>query len=158
MCDLKMTYYIVYSISDWIWQNSNRLLLDKDKLGMVVSGIITVEAGVLALLMPISLDLLSRLSERYQSNQVINRVLKRHEFKFLPYFLIITTGFSVLFGWKTGDSIWPGDIGCLIVIGVLFIVSLGWTWILVQTIRKYSWATSSTLLDELFKDAKKILS
>ncbi|MCK4655294.1 MAG: hypothetical protein KAU01_12705 [Candidatus Cloacimonetes bacterium] len=61
--------------------------------------IITFEAAVVAILIPLSLEMISKISERYKSKVITNLFIKHRVIKFLPLLLItnIITAISLKF-------------------------------------------------------------
>lgn len=124
-----------------------------------ISEIVAFEVGVLAILIPVSLDIVTRVADRYKSDLIAKKILKRFEFKGLPYLLLTSILTTVFFELRKYNSDNSGllEFCHLFLIISLFIASIIYTWRLVMLVRKYTGTTSETLLDELFRHAEQII-
>jgi len=122
-----------------------------------LSDIAAFEALVIAIAIPLSFEMISRTSDRYNSDIIISNFLKRCKIKVIPIIIIILIIITIITRFLVNDSplsllwkifAWIALIG-FIVIAVLF---------LIFTSIFYKYLTNIELvLDELFEDAEKLL-
>lgn len=69
-----------------------------------LSDIATFEGVIIAIAIPLSLDIVSRISERYKSEVISKQFFKEWEIKLLPYFLILNIVTAILLRFCVGDN------------------------------------------------------
>ena len=135
----------------------NWIITFTPKIGFI-SDIIAVQGGVIAIALPLSIDIISRISERYQSGVITKKFNQRCVIKLLPILSItdIIIGINLKF-FVQNDLI----NGYLKVLGwltfVIFLISVGVLFLFFETLRRYITDTNF-LLEELFKDMEESLS
>ena len=120
-----------------------------------LSEIAAFEAAIIAFLVPLSIDIISKLSERYNSN-VINRSFEDNwGNKILPIFLLINIVGAIILRFIVADdinSLW-WKISSWIML-LLFIYIAFEILRVINRIKKFM-SNIESIVDELFKNAEK---
>lgn len=123
-----------------------------------ISDIIAVQGGVIAIALPLSIDIISRISERYQSGVITKKFNQRWVIKLLPILSItdIIIGINLKFFVQNDliDGYWKVLAWFTFVI---FLISIGVLFLFFETLRRYITDTNF-LLEELLKDMEESLS
>ena len=122
-----------------------------------LSDVAAFEAAVIALAIPLSLDMVSRISERYQSEVITKRFLQEWSIKWLPRLLIINIIIAVSLRFFVDDNptsaIWKilswGTFSLFLFIIAVLIKFL-------YLLKKYL-TDMEFVLTELFYEAEKLL-
>lgn len=122
-----------------------------------LSDVAAFEAVIIALLVPLSIEIVSRISERYNSD-VITRVFEsRWENKYLPLFLLVSIVLAVLLRFLVSDGTdslaWK--IFAWIVLLVFAIIAFT-IWRIITRIKVFMSDTQS-VVDQLYQDVQKAL-
>jgi len=139
---------MVYSLVDLDFTPSSAFLSD----------VAAFEAVVIAVAMPLSFEIVSRISERYQSEVISRKFMQHWIIRFLPIFLIINIILAValrFFVKSNATSLtwkilaWTA-FGGFVTIAVIFIFGF------IPRLRRYM-TDSDAVLEELFDEADKSL-
>lgn len=123
-----------------------------------LSDIAAFEAAVIALAIPLSFEIVSRISERYQSDVISKRFVRERVIVILPIFMVINIILAVSLRFCAGDTpsstlwkifAWVTFI-MFIVIALIFIFSF------IPRLKKYM-TSSDFVTDGLFNDAEKAI-
>lgn len=123
----------------------------KPDLGYL-SDIIAFETAIIAFLIPLVVDVISRLSDRYDSEVIVKQFVKEKVFSLFPFFLVFNIISIILIKLFSLDAYRPVQV---------FIVSLAvftnvWILWLFRLLKKYL-LDLSYVKEKLFKDAQKSL-
>jgi len=122
-----------------------------------LSDIAAFEAVVIAIAIPLSFEIVSRISERYESEVISRRFLDHWSIKWLPFLLIVNIIIAVVLRFfASGDPktslwkvvAWTTLIAFLIMAGIL---SLGF----IPTLRRYMRGIDF-ILEDLFDEAETL--
>jgi uncharacterized BrkB/YihY/UPF0761 family membrane protein len=122
-----------------------------------LSDIVAFESAVIGLAIPLSFEIVSRISERYQSEVITKKFLQNWEIKLLPIFLIlnIISAIALMFfvpdnpvgtTWKI--SAWITFTGFLFSAGIFLFKFL-------PKLKRYMTDTNF-ILNEFFNEAEKL--
>ena len=119
-----------------------------------LSDIAAFEAVIIGLAIPLSRDIISRISERYNSDTISNRFDREWEVTWLPALLMINISLAIVlrFFWPDNPSsiIWIILAWMIIVLFILIaIIFMNYT----VKLKKYS--KSDIILEELYEESKK---
>ena len=120
-----------------------------------LSDIAAFEAVIIGLAIPLSREIISRISERYHSDVISNRFAQEWEITWLPKLLMINIGLAIVlrFFWPTNPSsiIWVISAWIIIVLFVSIAI------IFMSYINKLNIYSGNTdfILKELYDDAEK---
>ena len=121
-----------------------------------IDGIITFESGILATLLPVGLDIITRIADRYDADFMAKKAASKLEFRAFPYMLIVSIFFTVFFhiAFDTNNYFY-----CFLsrFIIISFLINVIMTWRTVKLIWKYGMSKSDLLFEEYLNDAKKCL-
>ncbi|MBD2570685.1 hypothetical protein [Anabaena lutea] len=145
------------SIFSWIQSCLNWIISISPNTGFL-SDIVAFQGAIIAIAIPLSLEIISRISERYQSGVITKKFSQESEIKLLPILLTIDIIAAIFIKFFTpADSIsgyWK------IIAWITFIVFIFTIYILYKffaTLRRYITDTNF-LLDELFNDMGESLT
>lgn len=134
--------------------NLRKFVPQKDFL----SDIIAVQAAIISIAIPISFNVISRISERYKSSVIINQFNQQWQVKVLPLLLIFNIALSVCLKFFITND--PKSLLEIILIYLAFFCFLGILGILglfFQTVKKYS-VDTSYLLNQIYKNIENNLN
>lgn len=122
-----------------------------------LSDIIAFQGAVIAIAYPLSLEIVSRISERYKSSILINKFNNEWQVKLLPYLLIVDVLIAILLNFFYVDELasFLARVLSWFTI-ILFIIS---TFVLIHfftTLKKYI-ADPKFLLDQFLTNAKELI-
>lgn len=118
-----------------------------------LSLIITFEAAVVAILIPLSLEMISKISERYKSKIITNLFMSHNVIKFLPFLLIINIIICISLKFFVNDEITlsiPIKIITLFVFILFFVISLSLL-LFIEMLKKYL-TKDDFIIKNLFKE------
>lgn len=123
-----------------------------------LSDIAAFEAVVIALAIPLSFEIVSRISERYQSEVISRKFIQNWSIKLLPIFLIFNMIFSISLRFfinsNTTSIIWKLlawiTFAGFLIIAVIFLFGF------IPKLKRYM-TDSDYVLEELFNEAEKSL-
>jgi hypothetical protein len=121
-----------------------------------LSDVAAFEAVVIALAVPLSFEIVSRISERYQSEVITKQFIQEWEIKWLPIFLMINIILAVALRFFVQDNSSSGlwaIYAWIALAGFLFIAV-----ILLKFIRKLKIYMTDTeqVLDKFYQNAEKL--
>jgi len=146
--------HIIGIIEDFI-KNIYYLLINFNPEPKFLSDIAAIEAVVIAIAIPLSFEIISRISERYQSEVISNRFAQSWTVIWLPRFLILNIILVVSLKFFINDNPSSGLWRCsawITFAGFLFIAITFWKFIL--RLKHYMTDTRFTL-KELYNEAEK---
>ena len=120
-----------------------------------LSDIVAVEAVVIAIAIPLSFEIISRISERYQSEVISNRFTKSLIVIWIARLLILNIIFIVFLRFFINDNPLPRlwkQLAWIAFIGFLISTVIFWKFIL--RLNQYMTGTK-LILKELYNDAEK---
>lgn len=122
-----------------------------------LSDIAAFEAVVIGLAIPLSFEIISRISERYQSEVITKRFLQDWEIRWLPIFLIVNIIIAISLRFFIPEnftySLWK-ILAWLTFVGFLFIASI-FLFKFLPKLKRYMTDTDF-ILNELFNEAEKL--
>jgi hypothetical protein len=122
-----------------------------------LSDIAAFETGVIALAIPLSFDIVSRISERYQSEVITKRFIRAWEIKWLPILLIFNIITAVILRFFVDDNptsgLWKLLAWLTFFVFLIVVVALFSFFIL---LKKYM-TDMEFILRELFDEAEELL-
>lgn len=136
-----------------LWNSFNAFTPDVAFL----SDVIAFQGAVIAIAYPLSLEIISRISERYSSNVITRKFSNEWSVKILPYLLIANVIIAVLlkFFYTGGLSLLlPKALAWLTI--TIFLLSTILLIIFFNTIRDYA-TNSKYLIDQLLIDMKELI-
>jgi len=122
-----------------------------------LSDIAAFEAVVIGLAIPLSFEIVSRISERYQSEVITKKFLQNWEIKLLPIFLILNIISAIALRFFVPDnpvgttwkiSAWTTFTGFLFIAGIFLFKFL-------PKLKRYMTDTNF-ILNEFFNEAEKL--
>jgi hypothetical protein len=122
-----------------------------------LSDIAAFEAVVIAIAIPLSFEIISRTSDRYNSDIIISNFLRKWEVNSFPIIIIILVIITILSRFLVNDApislvwkifAWIGLMG-FIFVAVFFLR-------FISTFKRYL-TNIESVLDELFSEAEKVL-
>ncbi|MBD2693509.1 hypothetical protein [Anabaena catenula] len=148
--NISFIFYWIQSCLNWIISLSPNTSF--------LSDIVAFQGAIIAIAIPLSLEIISRISERYNSGVITKKFSQESEIKLLPILLTIDIIAAIILKFFIpADSIsgyWK------IIAWITFIVFIFTIYILYKffaTLRRYITDTNF-LLDELFNDIEKSLT
>lgn len=149
----SLLIFILGTIFLWIIEKITAFNPEVDFL----SDVATIEAVVIALAVPLSFEIVSRISERYQSDIITNQFLHEREVKWLPYLLIGNILLAVtlrFFVDSTPVSVLWKVFAWLTFLGFLFVATMlcRFFWLL----NRYM-SSAHFILNRLFNEAEELL-
>jgi len=123
-----------------------------------LSDVATFEAVVIGLAIPLSFEIVSRISERYQSEVITKKFIQNWEIKWLPVFLIANIVMAIALRFFVHDNLvwimwkilaWITFIGFLFIAGIFLFKFL-------PKLKRYMTDTNF-ILNEFFNEAEKLL-
>jgi hypothetical protein len=136
-----------------IW---NWLLFFAPNIGFV-SDIIAYQAAIIAIAIPLSFEIISRISERYQSGVITKEFNRQWQFRLLIFLVLVDACLGVLFNFFVTDQIvglWK------LVAWLIFFLFISTNVILLSffdTLRKYATQTGF-LVQQLTNDLENVLN
>jgi hypothetical protein len=121
-----------------------------------LSDIAAFEAAIISFLIPLSIEIISKISERYNSD-VITRSFENHwENKLLPTFLLIDAVAAIILRFLSDENsnnhlMWKLSA---IIVFMLFIFIAFAIWCVIRRI-KYFMGNAQSVVNKLYEDAKK---
>lgn len=119
-----------------------------------LSDIAAFEAVIIGLAIPLSRDIISRISERYNSDTISNRFDREWEVTWLPILLMINISLAIVlrFFWPDNPSsiIWM-ILAWIIIVSFILIAIIFMRFTL--KLKKYS--NTDIILEELYEESKK---
>lgn len=122
-----------------------------------LSDIAAFEAVVIGLAIPLSFEIISRISERYQSEVITKKFIQNWEIRWLPIFLIA----NIIITISLRFFVWDNPIGAtwkilawINFIGFLFIAGI-FLFKFLPKLKRYMTDTNF-ILEELFNEAEKL--
>lgn len=122
-----------------------------------LSDIAAFEAVVVGLAIPLSVEIVSRISERYQSEVITKKFIQNWEIKWLPIFLIVNIIIAIALRFFVHDNpvlaTWK-ILSWITFIGFLFIAVI-FLFKFLPKLKRYMTDTNF-ILDEFFNEAEKL--
>ena len=152
-------FFGVYHFILRIFQN---LLIIKDPISwfekfspnlQALSLIITFEAAVVAILIPLSLEMISKISERYKSKIITNLFMSHNVIKCLPFLLIINIIICISLKIFVNEGITlsnPIKIIALFIF-ILFLIIAFYLLLFIEKLKKYL-TQDDFIIKNLFKE------
>lgn len=122
-----------------------------------LSDVAAFEAIVIAIAIPLSFEMVSRTSERYDSDIIILKFINKWEIKFLPMIIIILVIITILTRFLVKDV--PDSLLWRVFAWISLLGFISVATILLQfitTLKKYL-TNIKEVLDELYKEVEKSL-
>lgn len=122
-----------------------------------LSDIAAFEAVVIGLAIPLSFEIVSRISERYQSKVITKKFIQNWEIKWLPVFLIVNIIIAITLRFFVRDNpVWTTwkILAWITFVGFLFIAGI-FLFKFLPKLKRYMTDTNF-ILDELFNEAEKL--
>jgi len=122
-----------------------------------LSDIAAFEAVVIGLAIPLSFEIVSRISERYQSEVITKKFIQNWEIKWLPIFLIANIIIAITLRFFVQDNpVWTTwkILAWITFIGFLFIAGI-FLFKFLPKLKRYMTDTKF-ILDEFFNEAEKL--
>ncbi len=147
----------ILAIFSWIESCLNWIISISPNTGFL-SDIVAFQAAIIAIAIPLSLEIISRISERYQSGVITKKFSQESEIKLLPILLTIDIVAAIILKFFIpADSISGyGKILAWITF-IIFIFTIYILYKFFATLRRYITDTNF-LLDELFNDMGELLT
>jgi len=121
-----------------------------------LSDIAAFEAAVIAFLIPLSIEIVSKVSERYESEITIRVFEERLSNRFLPHFLMVNIGLAILLRFLINST--NGNSAFFVVsswiILFFFICIAVMIFLVIKNIKKFV-TNKHFIIEELINDAKK---
>lgn len=121
-----------------------------------LSDIAAFEAAVIAFLIPLSIEIVSKVSERYESEITIRVFEERLSNKFLPYFLMVNIGLAIMLRFFINST--NGSSAFFVISSWIILVLFVWIAIMIllviRNIKKFV-TNKHFIIEELINDAKK---
>ncbi|EKE11115.1 MAG: hypothetical protein ACD_15C00137G0012 [uncultured bacterium] len=123
-----------------------------------LSDVAAFEAAVVAFLIPLSIEIISKVSERYESEITVRVFEKRLSNRWLPYLLMLNIGLAVILRFSNNST--NGSSGSLVVLSwltLIFFISMAFMILqVIMNIKKFM-TDKQFIIKELINDAKKSL-
>ena len=120
-----------------------------------LSDIAAFEAVIIGLAIPLSMDIISRISERYHSDVISNRFVHEWEVKWLPYLLIVNIILAIFLRFLWPDEpksiLWSISAWIIIILFVLIAIIFI---LYINKLKKYS-GNTYFILEDLYDEANK---
>lgn len=119
-----------------------------------LSDIAAFEAVIIGLAIPLSRDIISRISERYHSDVISNRFDREWEVKWLPELLMINIFLAIVLRF-----LWPDNPSSIIWVIFAWVIVASFALIAIifmrftYKLKKYS--NTDIILEELYEESKK---
>ena len=122
-----------------------------------LSDIAAFEAAVIAFLIPLSLEMVARISERYQSEVVLKPFEDEFENRYLLVLLLINASLAIFLRFFVTQEVISGVLGILAML--VLVVFVATAWMIFQFIRKLKKYMTDTdfLMNKLFEDAHRAI-
>lgn len=122
-----------------------------------LSYIITFEAVIIAIAIPLSFEMVSRISERYQSEVITKKFLKEWDTKLLPFLSIFHIIFATILRFTIKKNFEPMCWGTLALINILLFIFIAIiTTLYIKKVIKYI-SNPEFIMKKLFEDAKNAI-
>ncbi|HEX7017421.1 MAG TPA: hypothetical protein VF209_00740 [Patescibacteria group bacterium] len=121
-----------------------------EKASGFISDALTVQTAILALLLPLSVDIVSRISDRYKSEIIMNRFIKEPFFRALAIILLLNITYLLFLSFFKVESFLLTGFSFLLSIASMVLLALFFNLIL-QYVR-----SPSFVKEQLFNEAEKI--
>lgn len=122
-----------------------------------LSDVATFEAVVIALAIPLSFEIVSRISERYQSEVITKKFIQNWEIRWLPIFLIANIILAIALRFFANDNpmwvVWK-ILAWVTFIGFLFIAVI-FLFRFLPKLKRYM-TDPEFILNEFFDEAEKL--
>ena len=122
-----------------------------------LSDIAAFEAAVIAFLIPLSLEMVARISERYQSEVVLKPFEDEFENRYLLILLLINASLAIFLRFFVTEDVISGALRVLaVLVLVVFVVT---AWMIFQFIHKLKKYMTDTdfLMNKLFENAQRAI-
>lgn len=122
-----------------------------------LSDVAAFESVVIAIAVPLSFEIVSRISERYQSEVISKQFLQEWEIKWLPRFLMVNIVLAIALRFFVQNN--PSSVEWRIFAWITFAVFLSIATIFLSFIEKLKRYMIDTelILEELYDEAEKFL-
>jgi Na+-transporting NADH:ubiquinone oxidoreductase subunit NqrB len=138
----------------WLKQSANISQLNPNI--NFLSDVIAFEAAVVAIAIPLSFEIISRISERYQSQVITKKFNQEWEIKALPFIFIINiilaVGLNFFFSDHPTSSLWKFAAWLVL---ILFLLASIIFCIFIPKLHRYI-TNTEFLLHNIFVDAEKL--
>lgn len=148
----------------------NELLAFMNKMGYLIlpvfsftpepsflSDIAAFEAVIIGLAIPLSIEIVSRISERYQSEVISKQFIQEWEIKWLPKFLMVNIVLAIVlrFFEQDGQASTMWKISAWIILVLFLVIAI----IFIKFIKKLENYMTNTdfILERLYGEAEKLL-
>ncbi len=119
-----------------------------------LSDVAAFEAAVISFAIPLSIDMISRISDRYQSSVMSRRFEGEKINRLFPIALLVTISLAIILRFRVGDE--AASMAWKIVAWIFLLISLAtacWIYKFIQLLRSYA-SNESFLVKKLLDDAK----
>lgn len=122
-----------------------------------LSDITAFEAAVIAFLIPLSLEMVARISERYQSEVVLRPFEDEFENRYLLILLLINASLAIVLRFFITEEVISGSLRFLaVVVLVVFVLTAWMIFRFIRKLKKYMTDTNF-LMNKLFEDAHRAI-
>jgi hypothetical protein len=121
----------------------------------ILSDIIAFDIGVLLFWIPLSINIISRISDRYNSEVIVGVFERRWENRWLPKLLTASLTIAVPLKFMMTDVIYTFENIFMWIVLILFLITLFIVYASIKTVTDYSCRTDD-ILKGLINDAQKI--
>ncbi|AFZ22423.1 hypothetical protein Cylst_0041 [Cylindrospermum stagnale PCC 7417] len=149
---------LIISKLSWVKDCFNWIISITPSTGFL-SDVVAFQGAIIAIAIPLSLEIISRISERYQSGVITKKFSQEWVIKRLPIILVIDIISAIslkFFVYNDSVSSTLGKIIAWITFG-LFLITVVLLKLFFDILRRYITDTTF-LLDELFKDMEELLN
>ena len=143
-------------LKHWLMQVFSFFISFSPSFGFV-SDVIAYQAAIIAIAIPLSLEIISRISERYQSGVITKEFNRQWQIKFLPSLVIANALLGVTFNFLVDSKV---DTGWeKILAWLIFLLFIATNFLFFSFFKKLSQYATKTkfLLDRLFDDLTQVL-
>ncbi|WP_413171047.1 hypothetical protein [Anabaena azotica] len=149
-------YWGFAALKNWLMQTFSFFMSFSPSLGFA-SDVIAYQAAIIAIAIPLSLEIISRISERYQSGVITKEFNRQWQIKVLPFLVIANALLGVtlkFFVDSKVDTGWQKILAWLI-----FLLFIATNFLLFSFFKKLGQYATKTkfLLDRLFDDLTQVL-
>ncbi|MFN7852804.1 MAG: hypothetical protein ACK5OU_12800 [Dolichospermum sp.] len=140
----------------WLMQVFSFFISFSPSFGFV-SDVIAYQAAIIAIAIPLSLEIISRISERYQSGVITKEFNRQWQIKFLPSLVIANALLGVTFNFLVDSKV---DTGWeKILAWLIFLLFIATNFLFFSFFKKLGQYATKTkfLLDRLFDDLTQVL-
>ena len=122
-----------------------------------LSDVAAFEAVFIAFLVPLSIDIISKISERYNSEVIIRTFENRRENKILPPFLLINTIIAIVlrFFVESGVDSLSWKITAWVILLVFIFIAFA-IWRVIIRIKTFI-SDTKTIVNQLYRDVEESL-